>query len=131
MKVNYEKKRMGGGGVKVITHSQLYRLSNKLEIQHNDPIMEKKWDRKLKKKKKKKKRKMKRKSFSFFFCVDRRSRTLKGGMKNKPKLQKTKKERKKKQTQNFKKLKKERKALKIREQQTKNSSINILKVKSL
>ena len=53
MKVNYEKKG-GGVGMKVITHSQLYRLSNKLEIQHNDPIMEKKWDRKLKKKKKKK-----------------------------------------------------------------------------
>ncbi len=65
MKVNYEKKRMGGG-MKVITHSQLYRLSNKLEIQHNDPIMEKKWDRKLKKKKKKK-RKLKRKVFSSSF----------------------------------------------------------------
>ncbi len=81
--------------------------------------------------KKEKIRKLKRKSFFLFFCVDRRSRTLKGGMKKQTKTSKNKKKEKEKTNPKLQKTKKERKALKIREQQTKNSSINILKVKSL
>jgi hypothetical protein len=107
-------------------------LSNKLEIQHNDPIMEKKWDRKLKKKKEKKKKIEKKKFFPLLLCRSKVTDIKGGNEKTNQNFKKQKKEKERKnKPKTSKKLKKERKALKIREQQTKNSSINILKVKSL